>query len=56
MGKARLEFDYAAFGELRNDPEVNAALRRLAQGIADRACLTGTGYKTFPTAPEPAMW
>ena len=37
MGKARLEFDYAAFGELRNDPEVNAALRRLAQGIADRA-------------------
>ena len=37
MGKARLEFDYAAFGELRNDKEVNAALRRLAQGIADRA-------------------
>lgn len=37
MGKVRVEFDYAAFGALRNDPQVNAALRRAAQGIADRA-------------------
>ena len=28
MGKARLEFDYAAFGELRNDPEVHALWRQ----------------------------